>query len=243
MLLFFGLPALLGVCYGGWQYVTGKTKLSLDDDADAVRQSLFSLVASWMVWYLFLSIGWIRYLFIPLFVGSMFAAVMLSEFTSGFSIPVTFKNVADTILHLRFGRRNVCAIAAVLLQVSVVSITIASLYFHFPRPDRSHEEVAKFINSTTPTDALIETYDMVLFVLLNRRYHYPPDEVQLQLIRVRSWGRMWRLRSDVGRPDYLVVGPDSRYWRLYDSTLTTGTFRLVLGEGRYRVYERIRANP
>jgi 4-amino-4-deoxy-L-arabinose transferase-like glycosyltransferase len=245
MLLFFGLPALLGVCYGGWQYVTGKTKLSLDDDADAVRQSLFSLVASWMVWYLFLSIGWIRYLFIPLFVGSMFAAVMLSEFTSGFSIPVTVKCVADTILRHRFDRSNLCTFAAVLLQTSLVSITIASLYFDYARPDRSLEEVADFLNTTTPTDALIETFDMELFVLLNRRYHYPPDEIQLQLNRRTFMGQNVAVDYDPmsADPNYLVVGPRSRIMRLYDPALKTGAFRLVLDKGRYQVYERIRAIP
>jgi 4-amino-4-deoxy-L-arabinose transferase-like glycosyltransferase len=245
VLLFFGLPALLGICYGGWQYGTGRAKLSLDNDADAVRQSLLFLVAGWMAWYLLLSIGWERYLFIPVLLGSMFAAVMLRDFTSGFSIPLTVKSAADTILRLRFGRRNVCAIAAVLLQVSVVSITIASLYFDYPRPDRSHEEVAKFINTTTPTDALIETFDMELFVLLNRRYHYPSDEIQLQLNRRTSMGQNVPVDYDPMStdPDYLVVGPHSGRWRLYDPTLQTDAFRLVLDKGRYQVYERVRTNP
>ena len=245
VLLLFGLPALLGVCYGMWRYGTGRTKLSQDSDADTIRQSLFSLVASWMTWYLLLSIGWLRYLFPPVFVGSIFTAVMLKDFTSGFSIPVTVRSAADTILRLRFDRSNVCALVAVLLQASLVPVTIASLYFGYARPDRSYEEVAMFLNSTTPPDALIETYDMVLFVLLNRRYHYPPDEVQLQLIQRTFMGQNVPVVYDPMSvdPDYLVIGPGSRYWHLYDSTLKTGAFRLVLDKGRYRVYERIHAIP
>jgi len=244
LLLLFGLPALLGICYEAWQYGTGRTKLWHDNDADTVRLSLFFLVTSWMAWYLLLSIGWPRYLFIPVFVGSMFAAVMLCDLAPGFSIPATVKSAADTILHLRFGRNNLFALAAVLLFV-FVPLTVINMYFGFARPDRSSREVAEFLNTATPPDALIETYDMELFVLLNRRYSYPPNDVTLRLIRRSFMGQNVGVDYDpmAVDPDYLVVGPSGRFWRLYDPILQTGAFRLVLDKSRYQVYERIRPMP
>ena len=41
-------------------------------------------------------------------------------------------------------------------------------------------------------------------------------------------------------PDYLVVGPFMRDWRLYDPVLATGAFRLLQRYGDYEVYERVR---
>jgi 4-amino-4-deoxy-L-arabinose transferase-like glycosyltransferase len=240
-LLLHGLPALLGVCYGAWRYETGRTKLTHDNDEDIVRQSLFFLVTSWMAWYLLLSIGWARYLFVPVFVGSMFAAVMLSDLTSEFSIPATVKSAADTFLRLRFGLGNFYALSAILL-FTLVPLTLINLYYGYTRPDRSASEVAEFLNSATPPDALIETYDMELFVLLNRRYHHPPDEIQLKLNRRTFLGQDVAIDYDpmAADPDYLVVGPHSRMWHLYDPILKTGSFRLVLERSRYKVYERIR---
>jgi len=240
-LLLFGLPALFGVCYGAWQFGTGRTKLSLDGDADIVQQSLIFLVTSWMAWYLLLSIGWARYLFVPVFVGSMFAAVMLCDMIQGCNMPSTVKSGLDTILHLRFGRNKLFAFATLLL-FGLVPITVINLCFGYAMPDRSCREVAEYLNATTPPDALIETYDMELFVLLNRRYHYPSDEIQLQLIRRRFMVQNVTVDYDpmAADPDYLVVGPANKMWHLYDPLLQTGSFRLVLDRSRYQIYERIR---
>jgi hypothetical protein len=83
---------------------------------------------------------------------------------------------------------------------------------------------------------------MELIVLLNRRYHYPPDEIQLKLNRRTFLGQDVVIDYDpmAADPDYLVVGPHSRMWHLYDPILKAGSFRLILERSRYKVYERIR---
>ena len=251
LLLLLGLPALLGVCYSAWQWGAGRKKPSLVGDVDTVQQNLFFLVTSWMAWYLLLSIGWSRYLFVPVFVGSMFAAVMLSDLTSEFSIPASVKSVADTILRLRHGLGNFYALSAVLLFTLVfltviftlVPLTLIKFYNSYTSPpDRFSSEVAEFLNSATPPDALIETYDLELLVLLKRRYHYPPDEIQLKLNRRTFMGQDVAIDYDpmATNPDYIVVGPFSKSWHLYDRILKTGSFRLVLERSLYQVYERIR---
>ena len=243
-LLLLGLPALLGVCYSAWKYGTGKTRLSLDDDIYIVRQSLFFLVLCWMGWYLLLSIGWSRYLFVPVFVGSIFVAVMLCDLTSGFSIPATVKSAADTILRFRFNRSNIFSLVVVIL-FALVPITVINIYFGYASPDRSSREVAEFLNTATPPDALIETYDMELFVLLNRRYSHPPDDVHLRVIRHIYLDQNVGVDYDpmAADPDYLIVGPIGRFTRLYEPILQTGSFRLISEGSRYQVYERVRAKP
>jgi hypothetical protein len=174
----------------------------------------------------------------------MFAAVMLSDLTSAFNIPATVKSAADTILQLRFKRSNIFSLVAVLLFV-LVPITVIKLFFGYATPDRSSREVAEFLNAATPSGALIETYDMELFVLLNRRYSHPPDDVHLRLIRHIYLGQNVEVGYDpmAADPDYLVVGTIGRFTRLYDPVLQTGSFRLILERSRYQVYERIRAKP
>jgi 4-amino-4-deoxy-L-arabinose transferase-like glycosyltransferase len=236
-----GLPALIGAWYGAWQFGTGRTKPTNDNDADTVRQSLFFLVTSWMAWYLLFSIGWVRYLFVPVVVSSMFVSAMLCDMFPAFSISATVRSAADTILRLRFGRNNLFALAFVLLFALLLA-TVINLFSIYTTADRSSGEVAEFLNTATPPNALIETYDMELFVLLNRRYHYPPDEIQLKLNRRRFMGQKVGIDYDpmAADPDYLVIGPMSRMWHLYDPVLETGSFRLVLERSRYQVYERIR---
>jgi hypothetical protein len=40
--------------------------------------------------------------------------------------------------------------------------------------------------------------------------------------------------------DYLVVGPHSKQWRLYDPVVRAGAFRLLQSYKRYQIYERVR---
>jgi hypothetical protein len=245
VLLVCGLPALTGVCYVALRYGTARTKPSPDGDADTVRQSLYFFVTGWMAWYLLFSIGWLRYLCVPAVVGSMFAAVMLRDLVDGFaSIPAAIRYAVDNIRPLRSGRNNLFALATVSLSALLLA-TVINLFGFYATPDRSSMEVARYLNTATPSDALVEAYDMELFVLLNRRYHYPPDEIQLKLNRRSFLGQNVTIDYDpmAADPDYLVVGPMSRIWNLYDPVLQTGAFRLVLEKSRYQVYERIRAKP
>jgi hypothetical protein len=127
-----------------------------------------------------------------------------------------------------------------------VPLTVIHLYHGYTSPpDRSSREAAEFLNIATPPDALIETYEMELFVLLNRRYSYPPDDVTLLLIRRLFMGQDVEVDYDPmeGDPDYLVVGPSGRLSCLYDPILQSGSFRLILEGSRYQVYERVRAKP
>jgi hypothetical protein len=90
---------------------------------------------------------------------------------------------------------------------------------------------------------LIETYDSELFFLLNRPYHYPSDQVHVQLIR-RTFLYEDNIKIDydplAADPDYLVVGPHSKQWRLYDDVLKVGAFQLVKSYKRYQIYKRVR---
>ena len=42
-------------------------------------------------------------------------------------------------------------------------------------------------------------------------------------------------------PDYLVVGPHSKLWGLYNDAVESGAFRLVYDFSRYSLYRRVRS--
>ena len=238
-----GLPVALGLCYAALKLIGNRNKTSLDVNLDVLRLALLALVGSWFAWYLLLSVGWPRYLFPATFIGSIFAAAMLHDLTDRFSLssPISPSHSAHT--HLRFTRRHASALLATVLIGLTFAVTMKALHqAYVVDADASVQQVAEFLNTQTGPHALIETYDSELFFLLNRRYHYPPDQTHVELIRRTL------LRQDVSidydplaaDPDYLVVGPYSKVWQLYDAVLATGTFRLLRTYSRYDVYERVR---
>jgi len=242
--LLFGIPTLVGLCYGIQSFIRSRDKLLAQDHRDVVRLAVLVLTTSWFGWYLILSNGWPRYLFPAAFGGSIFLAAMMGNLTENFSVRSTIKRVGSTIKHRRPSSYSVNVLLAILLVTISVPTTLRVLYQSYTGgADASVLEVIDFLNDQTPSDSLIETYDPELFFLLKRRYHYPPDQIHIDLIRRAYLAQDVSIDYDplAANPDYLVVGPQSKVWRLYDPFLGTGEFRLLKTFRRYNVYERVRS--
>ncbi len=107
-------------------------------------------------------------------------------------------------------------------------------------------EVAHYLNEHAETDALIETWDRELTILTNHRYHLPPQIVQtyhnahLANPALPNAGELYRMLEHV-TPDYVVIGPVSRWAQLYPPAELTD-YELVFADGapgeRYEVYAR-----
>jgi len=245
----YGLPALLGLSYATWGFLKSWDNVYLDNGAEIVRVALLALAGSWLAWFILLSAGFVRYLAPTIFVGSIFVAALLHDLTDGFSLSCTFKRSALALRHVN--RQNAAALLAILLIGWTVPATIRELYrFYVVYPSDSVQKVADFINSRTPPDALIETWNSELHFLLDRRYHYPPDEVHVALQRRKVRSEDVDIDYDplAADPDYLVVGPpnhDGRTLSIYDLVGAMDAFRLLHtysggAFGGYDVYERIR---
>ena len=122
------------------------------------------------------------------------------------------------------------------------SITLRDMVLANARADSSVIDTAEYINKDTTPGSLVETYDMELFFLLKRPYHYPQNSTIIKLDQRNILGRKVPIDYDPlkANPDYLIVGPMTRTWRLYDSVLQTGSFRLVKKCGPYDIYRRSR---
>ena len=242
--LVFGLPTVLGLCYGTWKFIVDRDKAALGVDLEVVRLALLALAGSWFGWYVLLSVGALRYLFPATFIGGIFVAALLRALIVRFSLSSTIERGGYALRRLRFNwQRTGALLAFVLIVIIAFPFTLLTLYqVYVVNADTSARQVADFLNTQTPTDALIETYESELFFLLNRRYHYPPDQLHIELMRRNLLSQDVPIDYDplAADPDYLVIGPANRGWHLYDPVLATGAFRLLRGYSLYGVYERVR---
>jgi 4-amino-4-deoxy-L-arabinose transferase-like glycosyltransferase len=240
-----GLPTMFGLCYAVWEFISEHKKGVLGVDLEIIRLALLALVGSWLGWYLCLANARIsRYLFPPIFLGSIFVAVLICKFTDRSTLANAVKKTGNALRYLRFNRQNISTLLAVMLTALTFSVTLRVLYQSFVvNIDTSALQVAEFLNTHTADDALVETYDSELFFLLDRRYHYPPDQIHVELNHRFFLGQDVPIDYDslAADPDYLVAGFYSKAWRLYDPVLATGAFRLLRTFSRYQVYERVRS--
>jgi hypothetical protein len=238
----FGIPTLMGICYGLW--LTLKDPDSLRVHVHMVRLSLLLLSASWFAWFVLFSVGWIRYMFPATFIGSIFVAAMIYDLTNRFDVSFTIRRSLSVFQNATLNKHNAAPLLVVILIAASVPRTAMALYKTYVlEADASVQETATFLNTRTGRDALIETYDSELFFLLNRAYHYPPDQLHVELNRrtfLYDEGTQIDYDPLAADPDYLVIGPHSKQWRLYDQTVSTAKFRLLRSFSRYNIYERMR---
>jgi hypothetical protein len=243
VVIIFALPTIIALVYAGISFGKDTVTLFEPTSKDVVKQALLVLASSWLIWYVSLSVGWFRYLFPPVFIASIFVAHLLDYLTNHFNLISTIERSWSLLRCLRITAQTVTALIAVLLITISVSITVRGLYHSYAiNIDNSTSQTVQFLNSQTSSDALIETYDSELFFLLERRYHYPPDQIHVELNRRTFLHQDVPIEYDplAANPDYLVVGPQSKLWKLYDAVLKTEAFRLVRSSRRYEIYERVR---
>jgi hypothetical protein len=234
----YGIPTLIALC---WALL--KCKGRLRTHIDVVRFSFLVFAGSWIVWYITLSLAWVRYIFPAVFCGSVFVAAMLNDWTNHFNFAWTIERAGTALSKLQFRAKNLTALAAIVLVVMSVGQALTAVYRAYViDTDGSINDTLHFLNTGTPPNALIETYEAELYFLLNRRYHYPPDQVHVDLIRRNSFGERMKidynpLKAD---PDYLVIGPQSKFWDFYDPFLKTGAFQPLKNYKRYEVFQRVR---
>jgi hypothetical protein len=237
VVLLFLLPTVLGLVYESRQMPISSIWNGKGSSETIVRFMLWSFVVSWLAWYLLLSNGVLRYAFPVMFIGSIFLGNFL-------------RDLADNRVVWRRGgispKKGVFSQAffakAFIAMSSAATITMVTSYYLAP-PDRALEKVVHFVQAQTSPDALIETYESEIHFLIDRRYHYPPDQVHVDAMRrtLPSVDYFPIEYNPLARdPNYLIVGPMAKRWNLYHPVLQTGAFRLLHDYSRYQIYERVR---
>ncbi|MBI5093096.1 MAG: glycosyltransferase family 39 protein [Candidatus Hydrogenedentes bacterium] len=234
-------PALAGLLFALGKFVRSEAKGTPFDHPAAVRLMLFALTASWMFWFIAASIGWPRYAFPIVFLAAPFVAFMLFDLTKGLNASASGKALLAMIRTKTFDSGVLGVITAIILIVLMCKKGVAD-YSHFSESisDRSAESVATFLNNETPQDSEIETYESELLFLLQRRYHFPPPQLNVDFIR-RNWhdpNAPLQYDTSTITAEYLVVGKFGK--EVYAPLTESGRYQLLRAFGPYEVYRRAR---
>jgi hypothetical protein len=236
-----GLPTLAGFI---WASLKTYKNIRLHTQPDAVeitRLSLLAFMGSWLAWYAFLALYTDRYLFPVVFVGSIFTSGLLYQLTFQFNFKKTFQNASAVFLRSR-SRENIGALIMLPVIVLLTFLTIQFLFTLFTMPGVSIAQVTDYIERITDENDLIETYESELFFLLDRPYHYPPDDIELQILSSETVDNeiIYDYNPLTTDPDYLIIGYFGKKINLYDQMLATGEFIFVDSVQGYDIYSRNR---
>ncbi len=238
-----GVPILIAFGYAACKRFPVFRHPREASDDEFLRLAWLTLAGSWLAWYVFLSIGFPRYMFPPMFLGSIFVAVLIADLTTNFNWRISLTHLTDAWKRRRLNQQSAALILSAILMGVAVPSTVSSLTYQYVKNfNISAMQTADYIHAHTSPDILIETYDSELHFLLNRKVHYPSDQVHVELNRQTFLGQDVRINYDplARDPDVLVVGVQSRIWKLYDPVINSGAFRFMIRIGRYDIYQRVR---
>jgi hypothetical protein len=182
-------------------------------------------------------------MFPSIFLASVFVAVMIRDWTDGFQLIASLRRAAADLTHFQYSQRTLYVVVAIVLLGWATAQTADDLKYAIAAGKNDWlSQTVEYLNRSISRSAVIETYDSELLFFLRNRYHYPPDQVHVELIRQKERAEKPLIEYNplTADPDYLVVGPWCSYYKCYDSVLSGDTFRLVQRFGPYRIYERRR---
>jgi 4-amino-4-deoxy-L-arabinose transferase-like glycosyltransferase len=236
----FGFSTFVGLCFGLFDFL--RNRKIINEPRFFVNLIFLTLCLSWLAWFVLLSIGWPKYFFPIAFLSSVYVALLLDQFTHHFSLKFLANFVGRDLRKFRFNWNTVKVMVAIFIILDGMVFTYFYLSFLNHQTSETPYQVAEFINQTTPEDTLVETYDSEIIFLLDRPVYFPPDQIQVELNRRLVLDPDTPIDYDplAADPDYIIVGPFSRGWKLYESVLDTGKYRMVFGNASYDVYERVR---
>ncbi len=239
------MPTICGLGYAIWTMVRQWRSRTPFQLTDAVRVMLLIFSVSWFGWFFFLSLGGARYAFPAWFLSTPFVVTLLYDWSQGYDVRALAMSLWSRMGAREVGIAQLKSVGVVLLAVISLWMAVQARYAFRAREDGTAvQEVIAFLHGHVPADAMIETYESELLFLLNRRYHYPPAQLNVEFIP-QMWKQKRHLSYDAlgANPDYVVVGEFGRWAGIYQTSVERGQIRLVHKVGRYQIYERVRPSP
>lgn len=237
----YGGPSIIGV-------VNVRKKLSkncMNTSSNALyylNVCLVTFIVCWFVWYVGLSIGWQRYLFPVVLFGSIYLGNFVKQYTIENNINNLILNASDFILLRNINKNNLYSVLVFIIIPIILSSTIQSNLQFISGSHNMLQEMANYINLETNEEDIIELYDSELLPFLNRSYHYPPDQIQVELNK-RTFLQMKDVQINYDPlsidPDYVLIGNYGELWGLYAPLIESGKIILIQEYPPYKLYKNI----
>ncbi len=186
-------------------------------------------VALNLAWYVFASVGWLRYAF-P---GLALASLLVARFFLSILRNLAAGLAADTTRALRWA-------TAAWLAV-MIALPLATTVADIVRPPPDHAAaMAAYLDAHVEPGALIESWETEMGFLTDHNYHFPPARLLNQIVRhvylggPPPWDYYRGLEE--GNARYLLIGPFADGIDLYRSDTIARGFTPVVRIGRYELY-------
>jgi hypothetical protein len=104
-------------------------------------------------------------------------------------------------------------------------------------------DVAAYVQRNIDSSALIESYETEMhFLLPEYRFHYPPDQVHVnvEINTLYENGGSSGYDPLIADPDYLILGPYNDIHDVYDQDVIQSSLNLIAEFPSYLIYERVR---
>jgi len=216
-------------------------------DIDGQRWgAVMLLVLVNLTWYVFASVGWIRYAFPGLVLVSIPLAAFLLDMMRGLLGALQQhgrQSAASLVGALMHDRTVPVGVAAVVWSAAMVAMPLAQTSWEIISTAGPGEAcaMADYLEEHVPHTALIETWQPELGFLTDHRYHYPPPEhlgtaIRHVFLDGRAPAPDYRFVAEE-RPDYVLVGAFSNWFAMYPPEVLED-YEVVAEIGAYTLYQR-----
>ena len=218
--------------------------LSLPRTSSSQKWSiLFILISLNLSWFVFSSIGWIRYAFLGLALSSVFIARFFITILDGYKLEWGKTQPVDSpvrITNAKFAYQTgmlVWLAAIILIPLAKNTLDIATAR------QSTSEAMANYLEANVPQDAIIETWDTEMGFLTDHRYHFPPNNLlALAVQQVYYGGELVQNHYDyvqTSKPEYILIGEFSGWVNMYPVEQLSDMYQLVTAIDNYYLYKRI----
>lgn len=192
-----------------------------------------------LAWFVALSVGWTRYIFVALGLSSLLVARLLARISGDFRLRFPAGGAAGRATRLAPALGAV-VLAWVALGVGLSAARLAR-NIAVPPPDDA-SAIASYLDAEVPRDATIETWEPEMGFLSDHRFHFPPSALMAEAIAHTHFAAPPPFASydpfAADPPRYLLVGEFSTYSGAYDLDEVHRRYRRLQSFGVYQLFER-----
>ncbi|RRR68722.1 MAG: glycosyl transferase [Candidatus Viridilinea halotolerans] len=210
-----------GLLVPGLLYSLWRSRERTAEGLARLAPSLMALL--WLIWFV-TSLGWARYAFPAVILGSLAVARMAAD-----------------LLHELYARRQRLALGVAMLYLSGAILLPLGLTAQVVlSPKDAAQRMAAFMDGNVPLDVIVETWEPEMGLLTDHNYHYVPIELLDPAVR-RQWlgGPPVAYDGLEAEPPFVLLGPFSGYTAIYPDDVLEEEYEVLYGAEPYLLLQRV----